>query len=105
MELIHDFFSTVYNVPELVRIAGLYGIILIIFAETGLLVGFFLPGDSLLITAGLFAARGLNFASLILALIPAAIIGNATGYYIGYRTGTALYSRLTRCCSAASICG
>src|SRR5262245_43622103 len=94
MDLIHDFFSTVYNVPELIRIAGFYGLILIIFAETGLLVGFFLPGDSLLITAGLFAARGdFNFASLIMALIPAAIIGNATGYYIGHRTGTALYSR------------
>ena len=94
MELIHDFFSTVYNVPELIRLAGFYGLILIIFAETGLLIGFFLPGDSLLITAGLFAARGdFNFASLILALIPAAIIGNATGYYIGHRTGTALYNR------------
>ena len=94
MELIHDFFSTVYNVPELIRLAGFYGLILIIFAETGLLIGFFLPGDSLLITAGLFAARvDFNFASLILALIPAAIIGNATGYYIGHRTGTTLYNR------------
>src|SRR5678815_289935 len=94
MELIHDFFSTVYNVPELIRLAGFYGLILIIFAETGLLIGFFLPGDSLLITAGLFAARGdFKFASLILALIPAAIIGNATGYFIGHRTGKALYQR------------
>ena len=54
MELIHDFFSTVYNVPELIRLAGFYGLILIIFAETGLLIGFFLPGDSLLVTAGIF---------------------------------------------------
>ena len=94
MDFIHSFFSNVYNVPELIRMVGFYGLIVIIFAETGLLIGFFLPGDSLLITAGLFAARGdLDFAMLILTLIPAAIVGNATGYYIGHRTGKALYSR------------
>jgi len=94
MDLIHDFFSTVYNVPELIRLAGFYGLMLIVFAETGLLVGFFLPGDSLLITAGLFAARGdFEYASLLVALIPAAIVGNGTGYFIGHRTGIALYSR------------
>jgi len=94
MDLIHSFFSNVYNVPELIRIVGFYGIVAVIFAETGLLIGFFLPGDSLLITAGLFAARGdFNIVTLILSLIPAAILGNATGYYIGHRTGTALYQR------------
>jgi membrane-associated protein len=94
MDFIQDFFRTVYNVPELIRIVGFYGLILIVFAETGLLVGFFLPGDSLLITAGLFAARGdLSYPMLLAALIPAAIVGNATGYYIGHRTGMALYSR------------
>jgi len=94
MDLIQSFFQTVYNVPELIRIVGFYGIIAVVFAETGLLVGFFLPGDSLLITAGLFAARGdFTIASLIMALIPAAIVGNATGYYIGHRTGKALYQR------------
>ena len=94
MDAITAFFSTVYNVPELIRIVGFYGLIVIVFAETGLLVGFFLPGDSLLITAGLFAARGdLNIAALIPTLIVAAIVGNATGYWIGKRTGTALYSR------------
>ena len=94
MDVIHEFFSNVYNVPELIRLVGFYGLILIVFAETGLLVGFFLPGDSLLITAGLFAARGdFDYAMLLVALIPAAIIGNATGYYIGHRTGMTLYSR------------
>jgi membrane-associated protein len=94
MDVIHQFFSNVYNVPELIRFVGFYGLMLIVFAETGLLVGFFLPGDSLLITAGLFAARGdFDYAMLLLALIPAAIIGNATGYYIGHRTGMRLYSR------------
>ena len=94
MEFVEQFFSTVYNVPELIRLVGFYGLILIVFAETGLLVGFFLPGDSLLITAGLFAARGdLSYPMLLATLIPAAIVGNATGYYIGHRTGMALYSR------------
>jgi len=94
MDAITAFFSTVYNVPELIRIVGFYGLIAIVFAETGLLVGFFLPGDSLLITAGLFAARGdLSIHALIPTLILAAIVGNATGYWIGARTGAALYSR------------
>ena len=94
MNLLQNVFHTIYNVPELIRIVGQFGLPLIIFAETGLLVGFFLPGDSLLITAGLFAARGdLSLPLLIVTLIPAAILGNATGYQIGKRTGKALYSR------------
>jgi membrane-associated protein len=94
VELIQEFFRTVYNVPELIRLVGLYGLIFIIFAETGLMVGFFLPGDSLLVTAGLFAARGdLNVATLIPCLIVAAVVGNATGYLIGHKAGQALYSR------------
>jgi membrane-associated protein len=91
---VESFFRTIYNVPELIRLAGLVGLIAIVFAETGLMVGFFLPGDSLLITAGLFAAKGdLNIWSLNICLVLAAIIGDATGYYIGRRTGKALYSR------------
>lgn len=94
MNFLQNLFHTIYNVPELIRIVGQFGLPLIIFAETGLLVGFFLPGDSLLITAGLFAARGdLNLPLLIVTLIPAAILGNATGYQIGKRTGKALFSR------------
>jgi membrane-associated protein len=94
LKLVESFFQTVYNVPELIRIGGLIGLILIVFAETGLLIGFFLPGDSLLITAGLFAARGdFNIFWLNVTLIAAAIIGDATGYWIGRRTGQALYNR------------
>lgn len=93
-KLVESFFQTVYNVPELIRLGGLVGLILIVFAETGLLIGFFLPGDSLLITAGLFAARGdFNIVTLNVTLIAAAIVGDATGYWIGRRTGRALYSR------------
>jgi membrane-associated protein len=94
MEFIQDAFRTLYNVPELVRLGGLIGLVAIVFAETGLMVGFFLPGDSLLVTAGLFAARGdLNIVSLNLSVMAAAIVGDATGYWIGRKAGQALYSR------------
>ena len=70
------------------------GLALIIFSETGLLVGFFLPGDSLLISAGLFSAGGhLPIWPMVWILTAAAIIGDATGYFIGKKLGTSLYSR------------
>ena len=78
---------------------GLLGILVIIFAETGLLVGFFLPGDSLLFTAGLVSAGGLAGVTLaplwvLLVVLPlAAIAGNLVGYWIGYRAGPAVFSR------------
>jgi membrane-associated protein len=91
---IETFFRNLYNVPELIRLVGSVGLIGIVFAETGLMVGFFLPGDSLLTTAGVFAARGdLNILWLNVSLILAAIIGDATGYWVGRRGGQALYSR------------
>jgi len=91
MDLIQDAFRTLYNVPELIRLGGLIGLVAIVFAETGLMVGFFLPGDSLLVTAGLFAARGdLDLVALNLSVIAAAIVGDATGYWIGRTAGQAL---------------
>ncbi len=94
MELIQDFFRTIYNVPELIRLVGLAGVAFIVFAETGLMFGFFLPGDSLLVTAGIFAAAGLlNIYWLVPILMCAAVTGNATGYFIGSRAGQALYNR------------
>jgi membrane-associated protein len=94
LQLIQDLFRTLYNVPYLISAGGMLGLVLIVFAETGLMVGFFLPGDSLLVTAGLFAAKGdLNIVWLNLCVIAAAIAGDALGYWIGYRTGKALYSR------------
>jgi membrane-associated protein len=68
----------------------------IIFAETGLLIGFFLPGDSLLFMVGLFVASGvidMPIALACLLLTLAAVIGNMTGYWIGYRAGPALFNR------------
>ena len=94
MELIQELFRRLYNVPELIRMGGLVGLVAVVFAETGLMVGFFLPGDSLLVTAGLFAAKGdLDIVWLNLAVMAAAIAGDATGYWIGRRAGQALYRR------------
>jgi len=74
--------------------AGYVGLIFIIFAETGLLVGFFFPGDSLLVTAGLLASIGdFNIIFLNLFLIPAAILGNSAGYWIGLKSGPKLFKR------------
>ncbi|GAA5121489.1 DedA family protein [Pseudonocardia adelaidensis] len=75
---------------------ALVGLALIIFAECGLLLGFFLPGDSLLFTAGLFVAQGAIDAPLWLVcaiLVAAAVIGNASGYWIGYKAGPAIFDK------------
>lgn len=69
-------------------------ILAIVFSETGLMVGFFLPGDSLLVTAGLFASIGeLDITVLIIATSVAAVVGDATGYWIGYKIGAPLYHK------------
>lgn len=78
----------------LVKSLGYLGLVAIVFSETGLLVGFFLPGDSLLIAAGLFAAMGhMNILWLLISLCLAAILGDATGFYIGKKLGVLLYSK------------
>lgn len=70
------------------------GLFLIVFAETGLAIGFFLPGDSLLVVAGLFAAAGkMNLAVLMVTLFVAAVIGDAVGYLSGKKAGEALFTR------------
>jgi membrane-associated protein len=80
---------------HLINTFGLIGIMAVLFAECGLLVGFFLPGDSLLFTAGLLAAGGL-LAPLwvLLLLLPlAAVAGNLVGYWIGRKAGPAVFTR------------
>jgi membrane-associated protein len=94
MQVLTDLFHRLSNLPELVQWAGLIGLTAIIFSETGLLVGVFLPGDSLLVTAGLLSARGyLNVYSLAPALTLAAICGNSLGYFIGRTTGPRIFNR------------
>jgi membrane-associated protein len=70
------------------------GLFFIIFAETGLAVGFFFPGDSLLVVAGLFAAAGrLNIAILLISLFAASVLGDSTGYFTGKFLGKNLFNR------------
>jgi len=83
-----------YALDDLVRWGGYVVLVAIVFVETGLLVGFFLPGDSLLITAGLVAATGaLNIWWLNLLLAMAAVVGDSVGYAIGWRAGPRLFTR------------
>ena len=91
----------VLNPRDLIDKVGLVGIWLIIFAESGLLIGFFLPGDSLLFTAGFFAsapssipeALHLNLPLLLIGCFVAAVAGDQVGYLFGHRVGEALLQR------------
>jgi len=83
-----------FDLESLISTVSYIGIFGIIFAETGLLLGFFLPGDSLLIAAGLMAAKGdLSLPIIITVVAAAAIIGNIVGYFIGQKVGPIIFKR------------
>ncbi len=82
------------DMTHLIQTIGYVGLFAILFAETGLLIGFFLPGDTLLITAGLLASRGqLHISAVLMVLIAGAVLGDATGYWIGAHAGRRLFQR------------
>jgi membrane-associated protein len=94
LEHVRQLLHTIYDVQGLIRWGGLVAVCGIVFVETGLFVGFFLPGDSLLVTAGIFAAAGdLNISTLLVSVMLCAIVGDQVGYWIGRGTGQALYHR------------
>ena len=94
METLRDWFHFLTDVRGLVQAGGYIALAIIVFTETGLMIGFFLPGDSLLVTAGLFAAKGdLNIVVLNALLMFCAITGDATGYYIGKKLGPTLFRK------------
>ena len=103
MDKIRDFFQLVLHADELLKWGGYPALMMIIFAETGLLIGFFLPGDSLLVTAGVFVQANLmnplgldpfmNLLVMNLALMTMAILGDAIGFSIGYRAGPMIFNR------------
>lgn len=97
LESILHFFRSLYDpegLKELIRSGGAPLVCMIVFVETGFFVGFFLPGDSLLVTAGIFAAAGVVPLRLLLApVMICAVVGDQIGYWIGRKTGSALYRR------------
>ncbi len=96
LEFLADLYDKLRDLPALVQWAGYGGLTLIIFAETGLLVGFFLPGDSLLVTAGLLAADqafGLDVWLLGTILTVAAVVGDSVGYSVGKAAGPHIFTR------------
>jgi len=103
MSQILEFLRSLHSaegIGELIRTGGLIALIAIVFAETGLLVGFFLPGDSLLVTAGIFAASdgaggpGLfNVYTLAAVVSVSAVVGDQVGYLLGKKSGPLIFSR------------
>ncbi|MGI9140281.1 MAG: DedA family protein [Gemmatimonadaceae bacterium] len=94
MDWISDLYHLLSDLPSLIKWGGYVGLTIIIFTETGLLVGFFLPGDSLLVTAGLLASQGfLNVYIMGALLTVAAIVGDSVGYSIGRAAGPRLFRR------------
>jgi membrane-associated protein len=94
---VKDFINPKYLIDFMLNLLGNYvyfGLFFVIFAETGLAVGFFLPGDSLLVVSGLFAAAGkLNVALVMLAFFLGSVIGDNTGYWTGRMMGKTLFNR------------
>jgi membrane-associated protein len=79
---------------HLIETFGTIGLLAIVFAESGLLIGFFLPGDTLLVTAGLLASQGkLNFPVILVGCFVAAVTGDQVGYLFGSRVGPTLFRR------------
>ena len=94
MDLVHGIVTGTYTLETLIQWGGYFLLVAIVFTETGLLVGFFLPGDSLLITAGLLAGMGtLNIWWLNGLVMAAAILGDSTGYAIGARLGPRIFTK------------
>jgi membrane-associated protein len=83
-----------FDLVQIIQTVGYIGLFAIVFAESGLFFGFFLPGDSLLLTAGLLASQGkLEIAALLIILPIAAILGDNVGYWFGKKTGSRIFNR------------
>jgi membrane-associated protein len=96
MDGIFDFLKQLVNPESIIHYGGIYLLLFVVFAETGLFVGFFLPGDSLLFTAGLLCSTGileLHPALLVIFIITAAVAGNMVGYAFGKKVGPLLFVR------------
>ena len=93
-----DFLKQLTDPQSIIEYGGLALLLFVVFAETGLLVGFFLPGDSLIFISGMLCMTksvqlNVSLLQLIIALSAAAILGNIFGYWFGYKVGPALFKR------------
>ena len=96
MDGIFDFLRQLVNPESIIQYGGIYLLLFVVFAETGLFLGFFLPGDSLLFTAGLLCSTGIikiHPAPLVILIIVAAVTGNMVGYAFGKKVGPMLFKR------------
>lgn len=94
LESLKHLIQKLYDVQGLIHWGGALLVCIVVFIETGFFVGFFLPGDSLLVTAGIFAAHGdIALWSLLIPAILCAIVGDQIGYWVGRSAGQALYHR------------
>lgn len=96
MQEFWDYLVKLSDAQQIIHKGGFYLILFVVFAETGLFFGFFLPGDYLLFLAGMFVATGkldVSILGMIVGLIAAAVTGNFVGYWFGFRTGPMLYNR------------
>lgn len=93
-----DFLKTLTDPNSIIQYGGLWLLLFVIFAETGLLVGFFLPGDNLILLAGILCKAKpelmqLNYFGMVSTMILAAVLGNISGYWFGRIAGDKLYAR------------
>ena len=93
-----DFLKQLTDPQSIINYGGLWLLLFVVFAETGLLVGFFLPGDSLIFISGLLCATkpqllNVSFILLLLLLVLAAVLGNIVGYWFGHKAGDTLYNK------------
>jgi membrane-associated protein len=96
MNSVVEILKELVNPESIIRYGGLYLLLFVVFAETGLFFGFFLPGDSLMFTAGLLCATGIlqvHIVALLLYIMLAAISGNMVGYLFGKKVGVLLFKR------------
>jgi membrane-associated protein len=96
MENFWEYLQNLTDAQSILSTGGFYLLLIVVFAETGLFFGFFLPGDYLLFLAGLLSAAGIIHVpiyTLVLSLIAAGVLGNYTGYWFGYRTGPVLFNK------------
>ena len=96
MESFWEHLQNLTDAQSILSKGGFYLLLIVVFAETGLFFGFFLPGDYLLFMAGLLCSSGMidvSLPTLLFSVMAAGILGNYTGYWFGYRTGPVLFKR------------